>query len=123
VKVERGVVAVENLRTHKTVLVRAGHSSVVRSSGAAAASAPCTKTALEAALTRGKVVGRIVRNGFGCAGQFAYAAVLVHIGTPNEVEITTLFRAATNEWHAVARSLRECRLVPKKIRRPACESN
>jgi hypothetical protein len=123
VKVDRGVVAVENTRTHKTVLVRAGHSSVVRSPSAASASAPCTKPALEAALTRSNVVGRIAGNGFGCAEQFAYAAVLVHIGTPNEVEITTLFRAAANEWRTVRRSVGECRLVPKKIRRPACESN
>ncbi|MCW3030806.1 MAG: hypothetical protein JWM66_939, partial [Solirubrobacterales bacterium] len=123
VKVTQGVVSVENLHTHRAVLVRAGHSSLVRSTSAISASAPCTKPALEAALTRTKVVGRIAGNGFGCAGQFAYAAVLVHIGTPDEIEITALFRAAANEWHTVRRSVGECRLVPKKIRRPACESN
>jgi hypothetical protein len=123
VKVTQGVVSVENLHTHRAVLVRAGHSSLVRATSAISASAPCTKPALEAALTRTKVVGRIAGNGFGCAGQFAYAAVLVHIGTPDEIEITALFRAAANEWHTVRRSVGECRLVPKKIRRPACESN
>jgi hypothetical protein len=115
VKVARGIVAVEDLRTGKTVLVRAGHSAVVRSTSAAPASAPCTKAAIRAALASGEIVG------FGCAGHFAYAAVLVGAGGGETDEITVLLKADMSSWVVTSRA--NCDQVPKKIRTPACETN
>lgn len=89
----------------------------------AAASAPCTKSALTAGLRRGKLHGRIDGNAFGCAGRFAYAAVIVGAGN-EEVEITVLFRASARHWEVASRA-KYCEngAVPAKIRQPACETN
>jgi hypothetical protein len=122
VKVARGVVSVENLRTHKTVLVRAGRNFLSRS-GAVSASVPCTEQALAAGLRRSRLRGRIDGNGFGCAGRFAYAAVIVGAGNTS-VEITVLFRADVRGWEVVTRG-KYCEdgAVPALIRQPACETN
>jgi hypothetical protein len=101
---------------------RAGSSFLSRSGGRAP-SAPCTKPALTAGLRRGKLHGSIDGHGFGCAGRFAFAAVLV--GSGNEaVEITVLFRADAGRWQVASRA-KYCEngSVPAKIRRPACETN
>jgi hypothetical protein len=55
VKVARGIVSVENLRTHKTVLVRAGHS-FLSSSSAASTSSAILWTALEGKVTCGLAI-------------------------------------------------------------------
>jgi hypothetical protein len=91
--------------------------------GRAQASAPCTKRALTAGLRRGKPRGRIPRNDFGCAGRFAFAAVVV-AARNNAVEITVLFHAVAGHW-AVASRGKYCEdgEVPAKIRQPACETN
>jgi hypothetical protein len=88
-----------------------------------AVGAPCTRPALAAGLHRSRLRGRIDGDGFGCAGRFAYAAVLV--GTGNEsVEITVLFRADARRWKVASRG-KYCEdgAVPAKIRQPACETN
>jgi hypothetical protein len=122
VKVARGIVSVENLRTHKTVLVKAGRS-LLSNSGAAKASAPCTESALAAALRRSPLRGRIDGNSWGCAGRFAYAGVIVAAGNSSD-EITVLFRAGSGGWEVASRG-KYCEdgSVPARIRRPACESN
>jgi hypothetical protein len=122
VKVARGVVSVENLRTHRTVLVRAG-SGVLTRVGAAAASAPCTEPALAAGLRRGKLSGSIDGKSWGCAGRFAFAGVIVKAGAVGD-EITVLFRAEAQGWEVASRA-KYCEdgAVPARIRQPACESN
>jgi hypothetical protein len=89
----------------------------------ATANAPCTKPALTAGLHRGKQRGRIVGKSFGCAGRFAFAAVLVGAGK-DEIEITVLFRAVARRWQVASRA-KYCGdgAVPAKIRQPACETN
>jgi hypothetical protein len=79
----------------------------------------CTKRALTRGLHRSGQRGYIDRDGFGCAGRFAFAAVIV-----DDVEITVLFRATDGRWHSASRA-RFCEdgTVPKKIYRPACETN
>lgn len=66
---------------------------------------------------------RIDRNGVGCAGRFAFAAVLVGANGVT-VEITVLFRADARGWEVVSRGKYcEAGVVPARIRRPACETN
>lgn len=80
---------------------------------------PCTKRALEAGLRRSRMQGRVVSKSWGCARQFAYAAVIVH-----NIEITVLFRARGNQWRTASRE-RYCtkHQVPARIYKPACETS
>lgn len=79
----------------------------------------CTKRALTKGLRNGGLRGYIPRDTFGCAGNFAYAGVIV-----DDNEVTVLFRARGSGWHPVDRG-RYCEngSVPKAIYRLGCESN
>jgi hypothetical protein len=81
--------------------------------------APCTKQALEAGLRRAGMEGHVVGNGWGCAGRFAYAAVIVH-----NIEVTVLFRAHGKSWRTASRQ-KYCNKhkVPARIYKPACETS
>jgi hypothetical protein len=88
---------------------------------AAASHLPCTRVALASGLRRGFHPfprGKLVRP-WGCAGQFAYAAVIV-----DGNEITQLFRAKNGAWETANRA-RYCENdeVPARIYRPACNTN
>lgn len=80
---------------------------------------PCTKRALEAGLRRSRMQRRVVGKSWGCARQFAYAAVIVH-----NIEITVLFRASGNQWRTASRE-KYCKnhQVPARIYKPACETS
>jgi len=80
---------------------------------------PCTKRALTKGLRNGGLRGYIPRDTFGCAGNFAYAGVIV-----DDNEVTVLFRARGGGWQPVDRG-RYCEngSVPKAIYRLGCESN
>ncbi len=82
---------------------------------------PCTRAALASGLYRGFhpfPQGKLVRP-WGCAGQFAYAAVIV-----DGNEITQLFRAKNRIWLSANRA-RYCEdgEVPARIYQPACSTN
>jgi hypothetical protein len=83
------------------------------------AKAPCTKQALEAGLRRSGMEGRVVSKSWGCAGHFAYAAVVVH-----DIEVTVLFRAHGKSWRTTSRQ-KYCNKhkVPAAIYKPACETS
>src|ERR1700759_3669959 len=86
---------------------------------------PCTKAALKAGLRRGPAANRHARliKPFGCARNWAYSAVLDGTGQ-NEFEGTALYHAENGRWQSSERG-GPCRThaVPKKIYRPACETN
>jgi hypothetical protein len=86
---------------------------------AKSAKPPCTRRALEAGLRRSGMRGRVVAKSWGCAGRFAYAAVVVH-----NIEITVLFRAHGDHWRTASRQ-KYCgkHEVPKRIYQPACETS
>jgi hypothetical protein len=86
---------------------------------AKAAKAPCTKQALEAGLRRSGMEGHVVGKSWGCAGHFAYAAVIVH-----NIEVTVLFRAHGKSWRTTSRQ-KYCNKhkVPASIYKPACETS
>jgi len=80
---------------------------------------PCTRTALAAGLKRGSEKqpgGRIPKKTFGCAGRYAYAAVVFR-----GIEYTQVFRASGTRWVTINRT-KPCKkkTVPKKIYKPAC---
>ncbi len=79
----------------------------------------CAKRALTQGLRNGGLRGYVDSETFGCAGNFAYAGVIV-----DDNEVTVLFRAAGGHWHPVSRA-RFCEngSVPKQIYRPACKTN
>ena len=90
----------------------------------AAASSPrpaCTRSALQAGLARGSdpVAHARVAHPFGCAGGWAYAAV----NTPR-FTLTSVFQARGGRWVTASRG-RACSRgqIPRRIRKPACESN
>ncbi len=93
---------------------------------AAAASAPCTRHAIRAGV-RATVTGKNFHSldGFGCARAYAWAAVTVNEARGNPVaEITMLLHARAGRWHAVSRALcQKPGVVPRRIYRPACETN
>ena len=97
-------------------------ASTARASAHAHAAAgkypPCTKAALSAAIT----TGRFARP-FGCVRNWAYSAVLVGRGKA-EYEATVLYHNDGGRWQTSSR-IGPCRThaVPKKIYRPACETN
>lgn len=82
---------------------------------------PCTKQALKAGLKRGYdpfPQGELVRP-WGCAGQYAYAGVIVQGN-----ELTILFREVRDVWSTASRA-KYCTngSVPSRIRVPACNTN
>jgi hypothetical protein len=92
---------------------------------AAAKYPPCTKAALKAGLRRGPAAnpsGRLIKP-FGCARNWAYSAVLDGKGQ-SEFEGTALYHAVRGRWQSSERG-GPCRThaVPKRIYRPACETN
>jgi hypothetical protein len=111
-----------------SALVAGAASTALASTGAGAAAAkypPCTKAALKAALKRGPAAKSHVRftKPFGCARAWAYSGVLAGHGGA-EFEGTILYHASNGRWQTADRG-RPCQThaVPKKIYRPACESN
>jgi hypothetical protein len=93
--------------------------------GAAAKYPPCTKTALSAAMKRGPAAvrhGRFLKP-FGCVRNWAYSGGIVGTGQ-TAFEITVLYHNNNGRWQTSKRA-GPCRThaVPKKIYRPACESN
>ena len=90
-------------------------------SASAATTPPCTKPAFVAGLRRGATrlsQGRVVRP-WGCAGHFAYAAVIFEGN-----EMTILFRARGRVWETASRA-KYCTngSVPARIWSPACNTN
>jgi hypothetical protein len=106
------------------VVLTAAMCGTVALSGTARASQggpPCSQHALTAGLRRGAnpfLQGRLVRP-WGCAGRFAYAAVIV-----SGNELTILFRAHRAHWETASRS-RYCPSggVPSRIWQNACNTN
>ena len=105
----------------------AGATSALASTHARAAKAkypPCTKAALKAGIHRGPATfpARFTKP-FGCARRWAYSGGLAGHGR-SEVEVTILYHAVHGRWQT-SRRLGPCRAhaVPKKIYRPACETN
>lgn len=101
--------------------VVAVYSSGAAQRAAAANHPPCTRTALTSGLDHGFHPfphGKLVRP-WGCAGQFAYAAVIVEGN-----EITQLFRTKRGAWQTADRA-RYCQdgEVPASIYQPACNTN
>ena len=96
-------------------------STALASTHARAAAAkypPCTKAALSAAITSGRFV-----KPFGCVRNWAYSAAIVGEGNA-AFEITVLYHNDRRRWQT-SRRAGPCRVhaVPKKIYRPACETN
>jgi hypothetical protein len=87
----------------------------------AASHPPCTRGALASGLRRGFhsfPQGKLVHP-WGCAGQFAYAAVII-----DGNEITQLFRAKNGAWETANRAQYcENGEVPARIYQPACNTN
>jgi hypothetical protein len=101
------------------LLATVASSSPQRALGAARP--PCTRSALVSGLRRGFHPfphGKLVHP-WGCAGQFAYAAVIVEGN-----EITQLFHAKSGAWITANRG-RYCvdGEVPARIYQPACNTN
>jgi uncharacterized protein YneF (UPF0154 family) len=86
---------------------------------------PCTKVALQAGLKRGPAAKSHVRftKPFGCARRWAYSGGLVGHGQA-EFEVTVLYHAVNGRWQSSSR-IGPCKAhtVPKKIYKPACETN
>ncbi|MGH2938622.1 MAG: hypothetical protein ACRDPE_10940 [Solirubrobacterales bacterium] len=79
----------------------------------------CTKRALTKGLDRAGLPGYIDRDSFGCAGNFAYAGVII-----GRDAATVLFRAHGQSWRPANRSIYcENGSVPKAIYRQGCETN
>ena len=92
---------------------------------AAAKYPPCTKAALKAGMRRGPAAvgnGRFLKP-FGCVRNWAYSAAIVGKGNA-AFEITVLYHNDRRRWQT-SRRAGPCRAhaVPKKIYRPACETN
>ena len=98
----------------------ASFAAAVPAAGAAT-KAPCTRAALQKGLSRGtaKVSKATVGKPFGCDGKWAYAAV-----NTKRFTATSLFRAQDGRWVTVKRS-KYCAngSVPKRIFKPACQTN
>jgi len=104
-----------------STLVGASGGSAVAAYAAGERTPPCTKPAFTSGLHRGAnrfPHGEVVRP-WGCAGRFAYAAVIV---TGNE--LTILFRAHGAAWETASRA-RYCTdgSVPLRIWQNACNTN
>jgi hypothetical protein len=109
------------------VAVAVGGTALASTHASAAASKypPCTKAALKAGMRRGPAA---VKNGrflkpFGCARNWAYSAGIVGKGQA-AFEITVLYHNNKGRWQTSKRA-GPCRkhAVPKKIYRPACQTN
>jgi hypothetical protein len=92
---------------------------------AAAKHPPCTRSALAAGMRRGPAAvsnGRFLKP-FGCARNWAYSGVLIGKGQA-AFEATVLYHNNQGRWQT-SRRPGPCRAhaVPKKIFRPACETN
>jgi hypothetical protein len=83
----------------------------------------CTSAAIGAGI--GKYSRYSSLDGFGCAGDFAYAFVVVPVPTPaGAVEGTDLLRLTNTGWVHVDRTAPcEDGSVPTAIFQPACETN
>ncbi len=86
---------------------------------------PCTRAALSAAMKRGPAAvrhGRFLKP-FACARNWAYSGGIVGTGQ-TAFEITVLYHNHNGRWQT-SRRAGPCRThaVPKKIYRPACQSN
>ena len=110
-------------------IVAAGGGAALGGAAIAAtptAQPPCTRAALASGLTRGTVRLHHARliSPYGCAGRFAFAAVLTP--GPHGVEVTAFFTADGSRWQTADRG-RYCRgkatAVPKTIRKDACFTN
>jgi hypothetical protein len=100
-------------------------STHAHSHAAAAKYPPCTKAALSAGIRRGPAA---ITNGhflkpFGCARNWAYSGALVGKGKA-AFEATVLYHNNKGRWQTSKRA-GPCRThaVPKKIYRPACQTN
>ncbi len=84
-------------------------------------SAPCTGTALTAAL--GTNSGKTIHH-YACAGGYAYAFVSTPAGPNGQggFAYTQLFATKNGAW-VVADRATQCSLVPKAIYTPACTTN
>ena len=94
------------------------------STSAGSSSAPCTATAVTTAV---KAVNHdfYSLSGYGCTGDFAYAAATV-TGTQTDKPIATVtlvLMAENGAWQVVSRSDCTQNLIPAGIYQPACESN
>jgi hypothetical protein len=103
-------------------------STAVASTHAHAAAAkypPCTKAALSSGMRRGPAAitnGRFQKP-FGCARNWAYSGTIVGKGKA-AFEATVLYHNNKGRWQTSKRA-GPCRAhaVPKKIFKPACETN
>jgi hypothetical protein len=94
------------------------------STSAGSSSAPCTATAVTTAV---KAVNHdfYSLSGYGCTGDFAYAAATV-TGTQTDKPIATVtlvLMAENGAWQVVSRSDCTQNLIPAGIYQQACESN
>ncbi|HEX5191603.1 MAG TPA: hypothetical protein VFW09_02290 [Solirubrobacteraceae bacterium] len=109
------------------VAAAVGGTALASTHASAAASKypPCTKAALSAGLKRGpaKVTNGRFLKPFGCARNWAYSAAIVGKGNA-AFEITVLYHNNNGRWQT-SRRAGPCRThaVPKKIYRPACQTN
>jgi hypothetical protein len=105
-------------RVNRDEAVRIGASGSRALVMAAAAGAPCTGTAIRAALRRSKTGAHLVKRGFKCAGRFAYAEVVIG----GKFEAVELLRSNGRRWQVVNRA-KYCKagVVPASIRHVGCE--
>jgi hypothetical protein len=103
-----------------TTLTFAAPAGAAVTGSAAATPASCTKATLAAAKPSG---GTDIKQ-FGCAGDWAYAFVIVHPHGSPALEQTSVYHSSEAKWHAVNRTVPcEKHEVPQKIYKNACETN
>ncbi len=110
--------------TTSTTSVSPATTTTAPSTSAASSSAPCNATAITTAV---KAVNHdfYSLSGYGCTGDFAYAAVTV-TGTQTDKPIATVtmvFMAENGVWQVTSRSDCTQNLIPAGIYQQACESN
>ncbi|HEY5244127.1 MAG TPA: hypothetical protein VIJ60_00525 [Acidimicrobiales bacterium] len=110
--------------TSSTTSVPATTTTTAPSTSAASSSAPCNATAIT---TAAKAVNHdfYSLSGYGCTGDFAYAAVTV-TGTQTDnpiATVTMVFMADNGAWQVTSRSDCTQNLIPAGIYQQACESN
>ncbi len=108
-----------------TVVVVAGPALAANHAHAASKYPPCTKQALKPALKRGPAKepnGRFIGT-FGCVRNWAYSGAVIGTGR-GAFDATILYHNNNGRWQT-SRRAGPCRThaVPKKIYRPACETN